>query len=699
MTKSNAEKDINKVLKLINEKKFSEGLSLLDEIMAKQPDEATMSYANYLKGYIYYTYANNDRNPKTAKQYFLKSIESTAPTERAFQYMADLEDDKNVVNNCLQLGLKYYPNSPIIYKQLLIQSKSNYDKEKYISDIIEKNIKDFEVMAEVIEYFISQNNWESTGPFIQSILDTEDLDADNKIFFELLKGLFLANKDDTSDLQEAGKILNEVKLKDIKNNLNYAPYIGLLLIYIKQNNTKELNNLFDNIPTSKITFADFEPCPWSPIWPNLEKLYLNVFCQLSKLYKKDAKRREKNEILKIIYMYSPKYSGFDNRCDKKDIGYLKRYLSKNPYNNKILYYIIINTQINYNLYLDAFCSYMDMVSYGVPEDLDYPLLIDDAIFKSSDNEFGQIYNAIIKKLKDESLFNTEFFVSDAFDSIIDKIWGEDGEYKYEKIAELANFSSLSVLKKSNKMFEIAFAYGGTDKSKAETFYKEILKTQPNNSAVLNNLGVIYENKGEESLAYEYYLMAYKNDPNDTIAKNNITNVRKYIRDTKEEKIKSFAKNINLIYLEVMGYNQDLEDRLINIKDIGLRKIISRDIQECVICIVSHQNKAGMILCGSILETVLTALLMDKNIEKYTLYKSTKNESEKSIKNMTLNELLYVANDISILSKDKLQLSHFIKDYRNAIHPITELKNEIDFSDNNASIAWTILKDILIDILK
>jgi len=310
-----------------------------------------------------------------------------------------------------------------------------------------------------------------------------------------------------------------------------------------------------------------------------------------------------------------------------------------------------------------------------------------------------MYNLLLEKLNNSSLSNLPVFASDALGAIVDRIWKTKSEDKCDKITKITDFFDIQSIKNSSELFEIAFSYSKTNPEKAELLYKEILKKHPDDSAVLNNLGVIYMNRGDQNLAYEYYLMAAKTDPDNTTAKNNLARTRKNIKDAKEERIESFSKNITPAYLEGMGYNQELEDKLINIKDGKLRKIISRDIQECAISIAAHQNKAGTILCGSILETVLTAVLLDRGIEKHTICKSTKNEREKHVKDMTLNELLDVAGDISLLSKDRLQLSHFIKDYRNAIHPITELKNEIDFSDKNATIAWTILKDILLDILK
>ena len=153
-------------------------------------------------------------------------------------------------------------------------------------------------------------------------------------------------------------------------------------------------------------------------------------------------------------------------------------------------------------------------------------------------------------------------------------------------------------------------------------------------------------------------------------------------------------------LENIGYNIILQKKLNNIDDEELKEILIRDLKECAYSVLLSQNKSAIILSGSIIETLLIYKIKSIGIEEYDLIglRNRKNKCVKTIDKMILDELLYVANKLQILSDTNYYLSHFSREYRNVIHPNKEIRGKMDISTENASLMWKILKEIIFELL-
>ena len=66
--------------------------------------------------------------------------------------------------------------------------------------------------------------------------------------------------------------------------------------------------------------------------------------------------------------------------------------------------------------------------------------------------------------------------------------------------------------------------------------------------------------------------------------------------------------------------------------------------------------------------------------------------------MSLNELLTVAKQEGMISDTTYNLSHFIKDYRNIIHPSNLLRKSFKISNERVMVIWNILKEIMESLL-
>lgn len=128
-------------------------------------------------------------------------------------------------------------------------------------------------------------------------------------------------------------------------------------------------------------------------------------------------------------------------------------------------------------------------------------------------------------------------------------------------------------------------------------------------------------------------------------------------------------------MEEIGYDKNLKDKLNKISDNELKQILLRDLKECAYSVLLEQNKSAIVISGSIIEAILIYKIKIEGTEEYDLIglRNRKKTCVKSIDSMILDELLYVANKLEILSDTNYYLSHFSREYRNVIHPIYPMK--------------------------
>lgn len=124
----------------------------------------------------------------------------------------------------------------------------------------------------------------------------------------------------------------------------------------------------------------------------------------------------------------------------------------------------------------------------------------------------------------------------------------------------------------------------------------------------------------------------------------------------------------------------------------LRDILQRDLCECAIAVVSGQDKLATIMCGSIVEAILLYQIEQNGITKYDISSICrhKDASHYPVANMALNELLYVANCEKMIATSNYHLGHYIKDYRNMIHPAREMRSKENVTHENVITMWSVL---------
>lgn len=278
---------------------------------------------------------------------------------------------------------------------------------------------------------------------------------------------------------------------------------------------------------------------------------------------------------------------------------------------------------------------------------------------------------------------------------------------YDRVIRLCNNIDERILRDLERNFEIAYSYAEMDeKEKALRLYEHILLKEPNNSSVLNNISIIYEELGYLEEAFKHIKKANELEKDD-IHTNNYDRINKKLenkaiieKSNENKKIQDVCKNLSSENLENIGYNIILQKKLNNITDEELKKILIRDLKECAYSVLLGQNKSAIILSGSIIEALLIYKIKNIGIEEYDLIglRNRKSKCIKTIDKMILDELLYVANKLKILSDTNYYLSHFSREYRNVIHPNKEIRGKMEISAENASLMWKILKEIIFELL-
>ena len=105
------------------------------------------------------------------------------------------------------------------------------------------------------------------------------------------------------------------------------------------------------------------------------------------------------------------------------------------------------------------------------------------------------------------------------------------------------------------------------------------------------------------------------------------------------------------------------------------------------------------MCGSIVEALLMQRIVEQGFLKYDIsaISSSKRASSYPTSEMGLNELLYVADKEKILNKNSYHLGHYIRDYRNVVHPAKEIRMKEDVSHENVTTMWSVLMKLIYDL--
>lgn len=624
-------------------------------------------------------------------------MNSNFPNPYAFVLFVKVEEDKNIVENYLRKGSLLFPDNSDIMRELFLIST---DKQNMINKVKNSNFIDFELLRHVIGYLIDVNQWEDIEFFINKVQNNDNISRYDDNFLNLMKGYSYLFRQ-MPEYKKAINILMNVIDNDIDNNFLYAHFLGIIYAFINICDINEASKYFDKIPLQN-KIHDLNSGPWYPILVDFRNEYKKIFLCIFNAFSNDKKRKNKAKGLYALYLYSPSNICDEYRYTKSDIRILEQ-LFKVNYNKEVAE-ALFHMHCHYKNYYEANDIFFEFLTHSHdPEiqDVSYIEIFENATDEIFDNIIMNVMNR-----KSTNSININLYIKTVFDYLIDRLYKAE---KYLKIVDLANQLSINQIMTSESAFECAFSYKKCENDeKAQTIYKQIVEQDSTNSAAINNLGVIYDQKGDYIKAFDCFSKAHNISPENVKYSNNMSSVRKKlnenedkIRKEKQKEIKTITKNINLNYFEDIGYTDELKAQLQKIKDKDLQEILLRDLRECVICISTKQNKAATIMCGSIIEALLLAKILEIEIIKYDIsdIKSNKNSINYAVTDMGLNELLYVAEKENLICECNYHLSHYARDFRNVVHPSKEIRSKQTISHQNVLMMWEVLKRLIFELLK
>lgn len=146
----------------------------------------------------------------------------------------------------------------------------------------------------------------------------------------------------------------------------------------------------------------------------------------------------------------------------------------------------------------------------------------------------------------------------------------------------------------------------------------------------------------------------------------------------------FNFNINAINLDV------------NVADIIKARLI--EIQNCV----NHDSPlSAVIMIGSVLEGLLLSMAT-QNPRLYNQAKSSpkdENGRVRKFQDWTLNNLIDVSAEIGVLKQDVKKFSHALRDFRNYIHPYSQMITNFSPDKHTAMICLQVLNAAMFQIEK
>ncbi|BBK21955.1 tetratricopeptide repeat protein [Amedibacterium intestinale] len=675
-------------IKLIEDKKYDEAVVKLQSFLSSD-NEKIRAEVNYFLGYIHTRWDYKAKKSKLAMRYLYNNLNSSYPHPFAYVLYADVAEDANVAINYLNRGRQLFPKDPMIYMKLF---QLSLDKNAVIETIQESGLNDSILLGKVISYLLSSNQWDKVHRFIFRIFNGNVLSAEDNSYLRLIEAYANLFKN-TPNYQKAQMIFEELISWDIDNRFAYSHFLGLIFSYINLENYKKATELFDRIPISNI-IHDFDDMLYPlGININFESIYCTIFKKITNFFNKDLLRKNKAKVLYSMYLYYPSEIYDIYRYKKSDALILSKYLKLN-FNKKVAT-VLFNMRCHFGQFKEAYEILWDFLkNYENPNDSD--IYISQIFDHVLEDDLLCIASYTIDCFQKEE-FNEKMFVESIFSEMIIRMHSLN---LFEHIRNISQFILISDILDSECAFECAFAYGKDNHFRSIEIYEGIIKREPNNTSCINNLGVQYEHRGNLYDALDCYEKANTLHPSEPIYNNNLKRINKLIQDELELDVSHIIDIVSIDSLEEIGYTIGFCKKIYSINDKIMRDILLRDLKECAFAIVAQQDKLASIMCGSIIEALLMYKIVENNISKYDISEISKkkNAVNYNVNDMGLNELLFVAHKEKLINTNSYHLAHYVKDYRNIVHPAKEKRIKEKINHENVLMMWSVLKRILNELL-
>ena len=125
----------------------------------------------------------------------------------------------------------------------------------------------------------------------------------------------------------------------------------------------------------------------------------------------------------------------------------------------------------------------------------------------------------------------------------------------------------------------------------------------------------------------------------------------------------------------------------------LLNILERDYRDIQKCLEAECWKAVIILCGGCLEAILYDVLKQREAQAL---QSTKH-GRGALEDWTLENYIEVATDLGLITRGVESFSHSLRDYRNLVHPLKEIRGNYKIQREEATASFESLKMAIRDL--
>ena len=128
-------------------------------------------------------------------------------------------------------------------------------------------------------------------------------------------------------------------------------------------------------------------------------------------------------------------------------------------------------------------------------------------------------------------------------------------------------------------------------------------------------------------------------------------------------------------------------------DPTITEIISNRLSEAEICVKQDASLSAVIMIGSILEGILLGIasFYPREFNQARCAPKDENGNVRRFPDWTLNNLIDGAAEIGFLKQDVKKFSHVVRDFRNYIHPYSQMSSGFTPDKQTAMICLQVLK--------
>lgn len=502
---------------LIENKEYSKAIPMLEEIL-KGSDEHEKSLTNYSLGQIYEKYDNQLKNSEKAKEHYTNCAKSDYPVPEAFIRLAYLEKDTDVIKSIIDHGLLILPNNPRLLLALLISCREKSSTTKAIKTIIKAKTLDQELLCRAIREATNVNNWSDVNKLISLLKKSTPIDDELRKNFELVEGFALIEcKASQFSIEKAKGIFLGILNYDCENFFHYLPTIGYMYTLALLDEISILHDIILFFPN----YSDFSELegPWYRI--NLyfhEYAKNNIFPCISKKLKDYPTLQKKLRIISICMNVSNlERFGGSEEFKEDELNVLEEYYHETGDPKLCIPLAIINLDFGENVF-----AYKYLLNFILSEQ-NYDLVeILHPIKEMSKEEIEYVVQDLLKKKYSIAIDERHpFFIENIFNDLVEELFGLK---EFHTIVQLCSCYPGSY-DYATEYFKLGYAHtaSGDDKN-GEYFYISEIEHKPDNAAAINNLGAIYEQRGDIKSAQKYYIKAYKIDSENKIIKSNYARI-------------------------------------------------------------------------------------------------------------------------------------------------------------------------------